>query len=236
MAEFKQCPNGHYYQGATCPYCKTSANAGSSNTSGKTEVFGGGGFNPVPPTEPVQQPAVGGGNKTVIGGGGMGAPTNNPNPSYNPSPNPSYTPSASSHTYVSPSGAGASMSSRTVFGDDVDLGGGQSNGQPQYRSTRKLVGWLVTYSLDPMGADFKLYEGRNIIGRSMDCNITVNDNMISSEHAVILFRSGKYSITDKQSSHGTFVNDVDIDLDPYYLNDGDTIKIGKTVFKFKTSF
>lgn len=33
--EFKQCPNGHYYQGEVCPYCKTKGNA----TSSKTEVF-----------------------------------------------------------------------------------------------------------------------------------------------------------------------------------------------------
>ena len=108
--------------------------------------------------------------------------------------------------------------------------------QRVYREVRKLVGWLVSYTLDPMGVDFKLYEGRNIIGRDMDCNITVNDNMVSSKHAVLLFRAGKYSVTDSQSSHGTFVNDVDIELEPYYLQDGDVIKVGQTVFKFRTSF
>ena len=121
-----------------------------------------------------------------------------------------------------------SPNNRTVFGDGSDVSSG-------YRTTRKLVGWLVSYSLDKMGVDFKLYEGRNIIGRDMDCNITVNDGMVSGKHAVLLYRANKYSITDSQSSHGTFVNGEDIDLDPRYLSDGDTIKIGQTTFLFRTS-
>ena len=77
------------------------------------------------------------------------------------------------------------------------------------------------------------YEGRNIIGRDMNCNITVNDSTVSSTHAVILFRSGKYSISDQQSSHGTFVNGEDIELEPRYLKDGDVIRMGNTVFMIR---
>ncbi len=139
---------------------------------------------------------------------------------------------------VAPTPTGAApMSSRTMFGDFDDMSTTNGNrGQQTYREARKLVGWLVSYTLDPLGVDFKLYEGRNIIGRDMDCGITVNDNMVSSKHAVLLFRAGKYSITDSQSSHGTFVNDADIELDPYYLQDGDVIRIGQTVFKFRSTF
>lgn len=95
---------------------------------------------------------------------------------------------------------------------------------------------MVSYTLDAMGVDFKLYEGRNVIGRDAECNISVNDNMVSGRHAVILFRAGKYSITDSQSTHGTFVNDEDIELEPRYLQDGNLIRMGKTLFKFRTSF
>ncbi|GHT39389.1 peptide-binding protein [Bacteroidia bacterium] len=132
---------------------------------------------------------------------------------------------------------GASSSTKTQFGFDVEIetpSGGVKLEQ-QYRSTRKLVGWLVTYSFDAMGVDYKLYEGRNIIGRDADCNITVNDKLMSGKHATLLFRSGKYSLTDSQSSHGTFVNDTDIDLEPHYIKDGDIIRMGETTFKFRTS-
>jgi pSer/pThr/pTyr-binding forkhead associated (FHA) protein len=86
-----------------------------------------------------------------------------------------------------------------------------------------------------MGMDFKLYEGRNIIGRDLDCQITIADKTVSGKHALILFRAGKYSISDQQSTQGTFVNDEDINLEPRYLKDGDMIRIGQTVLKFRTS-
>ena len=207
--EFKKCPNGHYYQGSHCPYCKTNNNFGTP-TSGPTEVIP----NPVgsqAPTEPMSD--IGGPTKTTVVGDGPTVVTN---------------------------GGGTRPCSRTIFDDGESGFSPQDNGigvnQGGYRETRKLVGWLVSYSLDAMGVDFKLYEGRNIIGRDAECNISVNDNMVSAKHAVILFRAGKYSITDSQSSHGTFVNDEDIELEPRYLQDGDQIRMGKTLFKFRTSF
>lgn len=220
MSEYKQCPNGHYYQGDHCPYCK-GGGVPAGNTSSKTEVFGN--YDTSAATEPMT--GMGGSSAsekttildgaTVVSGQGM--------------------PMGGGVMGSSPMGG-----SRTVFGDEDEMEtvatpGGEKQ-QRVYREARKLVGWLVSYTLDSMGVDFKLYEGRNIIGRDMDCNITVNDNMVSSKHAVLLFRAGKYSITDSQSSHGTFVNDEDIELEPRYLKDGDVIKMGQTIFKFRTSF
>ena len=214
---FKQCPNGHYYQGDHCPYCK-STSGGAAAGSMKTEVFGNQETESIRPTETVPGMGSGmGGSKTIVVDGGS------------PMTPPPVRPTVDSST--------SPMSGRTMFGDMDEMAPSASGGmQRVYRETRKLVGWLVSYTLDPLGVDFKIYEGRNIIGRDMDCNITVNDNMVSSKHAVLLFRAGKYSITDSQSSHGTFVNDQDIELEPLYLQDGDIIKVGQTVFKFRTSF
>jgi hypothetical protein len=214
--EFKQCPNGHYYQGVSCPYCKTSSGNAGSNTSLKTEIFvGHGGANSQIPTE-IQSNDSGGikttvidGQKTIVG-----------------------------NTESGTISGGVPSANRTVFGDEPEIevtSAGQKVEKKVYRSGRKLVGWLVTYSFDAMGVDYKLYEGRNIIGRDVDCNITVNDGMISSKHAILLFRADKYSLTDSQSSHGTFVNDEDIELEPRYLKDGDVIRMGETIFKFRTS-
>lgn len=103
------------------------------------------------------------------------------------------------------------------------------------RSRRKLVGWLVSYTLDEMGVDFKLYEGKNVLGRNAACQIAIQDPAVSGEHATILFRNGKYSIKDNQSTSGTFVNEEDIELDAIYLKDGDVIRVGKTLLKFRMS-
>ncbi len=210
QGEFKQCPNGHYYQGVSCPYCKTGNQAGNA-TSLKTEAFVGGDDDQTTTVDPYGGNSTGGGTKTtVIDGqetvvGGKQKPTGY---------------------------------SRTVFGDeeeDIQNPNVQAGSKKEPRYGRKLVGWLVTYSFDELGVDYKLYEGRNIIGRDVDCNITVSDGRISGKHAVLLFRANKYSLTDSQSSHGTFVNDEDIELEPRYLKDGDIIRMGNTVFKFRTS-
>jgi hypothetical protein len=124
---------------------------------------------------------------------------------------------------------------RTVFGDEVIAEiGGKEVAQKEYRSGRKLVGWLVTFSFDKLGADFRLYEGRNEIGRDAGCNITVPDKTMSGKHATILFKNDKFKIKDELSSHGTLVNGADIEDETVELHDNDLIKLGETVFRFKT--
>lgn len=217
--EFKTCPNGHYYQGDFCPYCKTGGVQANGGTL-KTEVFvsdsGSSDFSGVSSGDVPTVNTNTSGDKTTI--------LDNKN-------------GQDGRTRVG-TGKTKRTATHTQFGDtdgEVDAG---PNGafSAELRSARKLVGWLVSYSLDAMGVDYKLYEGRNIIGRDNECSITVPDPMVSAKHAVLLFRSGKYSITDSQSSHGTFINDEDIELEPRYLKDGDIIRIGRTVFKFRTAF
>jgi len=101
---------------------------------------------------------------------------------------------------------------------------------------RRLVGWLVSYTIDEMGVSFELYEGRNIIGRDTDCNIAVaNDNMMSGKHATLLFRENTYSVRDEMSAHYTFVNNENIEIEAHILKDGDEIRMGNTVFLFRSS-
>ena len=125
-----------------------------------------------------------------------------------------------------------SSASKTMIFDDSapGVGGGE------VRSSRKLVGWLVSYTLNDMGVDFKLFEGRNVIGRDLDCQISVNDGTVSGKHAVLLYREGSYFIQDSLSTSGTRVNGADTGVNAVTLNDGDTIQVGKTVFKVRTSF
>ena len=136
---------------------------------------------------------------------------------------------------VIPQAPSVQTNNRTVFGEDViaELEGGTKITQKEYRSERKLVAWLVTYSFDKMGVDFRLYEGRNVIGRDIECNITIPDKTISGKHATILFKNDKFKIKDELSSHGTFVNDRDIEDETVELHDNDIIRIGETVLKFK---
>ena len=99
------------------------------------------------------------------------------------------------------------------------------------------MGWIVSFSNDPMGIDYKVFEGRNFLGSSSsDCDITiVGDQSISGKHALILCRKNKFWISDQMSSNGTFLNTKDLDPNESpEINDGDEIKLGNTTFKFKT--
>jgi len=104
--------------------------------------------------------------------------------------------------------------------------------QPVSNTGRKLVGWLVSFSYNPLGQDYKLYEGRNIIGTDKSCDIVVQDNLVSSKHLTILYRAGKFKFRDELSTNGTFVNEVMQEEGD--LQDGDQIRIGKTIFKFRS--
>ena len=127
--------------------------------------------------------------------------------------------------------------SRTMVEEEVEEEdeSGYVSSRREVRNASKLVGWLVTYTLDPNGVDFRVFEGRNIIGRDFNCGICINDNKVSSQHAILLYRNEKFRIKDNLSVNGTVVNGEDIDDDSVVLNDGDIIKIGDTVLLFRTA-
>lgn len=247
VAGYKRCPNGHFYKDdlAQCPYCSNGANA-SNATQASPGGFGGGAAPAGGATMASGGAAMPGSGATVGVGGGMGDPNKTqvmPDMGAGMGGGMGGETVQNSGAYTSPepnnnAGGTPPMSSpmsasKTMIFDDASesgVGGGE------VRSSRKLVGWLVSYTLSDMGVDFKLFEGRNIIGRDLDCQISVNDGTVSGKHAVLLYREGSYFIQDSLSTSGTRVNGNDTGVVAVNLNDGDIIQVGKTVFKFRTSF
>jgi len=90
---------------------------------------------------------------------------------------------------------------------------------------------LETYSLD---LDVM------IVGRKLSCDITVNDEAVSSEHFLITMVKSDYLedykdayIEDLGSTNGTKVNDEPL-TSKRHLKHHDRIKIGHHVFTFDT--
>lgn len=108
----------------------------------------------------------------------------------------------------------------------------QSVKQFPQAGARELVGWLVTYDIQPVGMDYRLYLGRNVIGRETKCDIVINQPGVSAEHAVILYREGRFIIQDQLSMNGTYVNEILIE-DKAYLNNDDIIRLGNINLKLK---
>lgn len=99
---------------------------------------------------------------------------------------------------------------------------------------RPLVGWIVAQSGNQRGEDFRIYDGKNIIGTAADCDIVITDGFLSAKHCTIRHEGGNFQITDLDSMNGTFVNQKRCTKSD--LIDNDTIRLGRTEFKFKSLF
>lgn len=96
--------------------------------------------------------------------------------------------------------------------------------------------FLVILHGQTTGLTLRLDADQTIIGRGMQANIVLKDDLASREHAVIKRRvtgdgSIEYYINDLASTNGTFLNDVRI-ASQQLLRQGDKIKIGNHLLKF----
>jgi hypothetical protein len=129
------------------------------------------------------------------------------------------------------SGAGDHPFKRTQIVLDDKSSAASSLQQSEHR---KIVGWLVTFSNDEYGQDFRLYAGKNKIGSAAGCDILINDPSVSAEHTTILFRDNEFLIKDNFSTNGTRVNGISVNDGK--LKEGDELRLGNTIFKFKSVF
>ncbi len=82
------------------------------------------------------------------------------------------------------------------------------------------------------GMTYDLTAEEIVIGRNPTTDITLLDEGISREHAVIHYDADApgYVIEDLQSTNGTRVNGKRVRSAP--LSEGDEIQIGQTMFRF----
>lgn len=110
------------------------------------------------------------------------------------------------------------------------------NSSPDPDGGRKLVGILASFSDNPAGEVYKIYEGVTSIGRARTCDISFpNDSHMSGKHLSIQFIAAKgvFKATDQGSSNGTFVNgQVYVLGDIIELKSNDVIIIGSSKFVF----
>lgn len=218
MKGFKRCSNGHFYKEtlSDCPHCAAGAGSGSGNpdldkTAANTSA--GGDF-----------------DKTqIFGQGNVGS-----------NQGATQVPGSNNATQVFGAGNAGSAPVRdlnkTYIGGITDEGEDSNSTASAPRAARMITGWLVSFTLDPMGVDYRIYEGSNSIGRDSDNTISIkSDNTISGKHVIIVRRSGQFWIEDAMTSNGTFINGEElIPRKAYSIKDGDEVKLGDTVFTFKT--
>ncbi|MGC9025822.1 MAG: FHA domain-containing protein, partial [Chloroflexia bacterium] len=92
--------------------------------------------------------------------------------------------------------------------------------------------WLVGKEGEVAGHQFPLHKERVILGRSSTCDIVLGDPAVSNRHAAIVREGETFTIQDLASTNGTFVGGERI-TEPRVLNEGEEIRLGKTVLVFK---
>ncbi len=83
----------------------------------------------------------------------------------------------------------------------------------------------MRYRLRFLLQEFDLPRGATIIGRSLDCNLTIEDPLVSRAHAQILIDDDEARIEDLDSRNGVQVNGIRLGKSAL-LRDGDRIRIG----------
>jgi pSer/pThr/pTyr-binding forkhead associated (FHA) protein len=116
---------------------------------------------------------------------------------------------------------------KTVIASTQNLG----DKPPLQGQKNKLVAFLLTYSIDPMGQYYEVREGRHIIGGGERADIFIpNDSLMSSEHAILLYRRGRFFFQDNLSTNGSFINGQEA-VGQIKLNNYDEITVGSTTLR-----
>ena len=93
---------------------------------------------------------------------------------------------------------------------------------------------LIQFTENGAGIKLSIEKQRTTIGRDASNDISLDDELVSKEHAVLEVISTEdkveFLLQDLKSTNHTFVNDTPIDL--YKLKDGDLIRIGMSDFRF----
>ncbi len=139
---------------------------------------------------------------------------------------------------------GYATASAPIAKTRIDLGSDSPAAPPVASGGRKtvlisdqrqapVVGWLVAMSGDQKGQDFRVRDGKNILGSAPDADVQLNDPTVSAKHASLHYKDGKFFLVDLDSSNGTFLNDGKDSVAREELHDNDTIRVGGLSMKFK---
>ncbi|HYU35061.1 MAG TPA: FHA domain-containing protein [Thermoanaerobaculia bacterium] len=149
---------------------------------------------------------------------------------YPPAPPPPAAPfpAAAAGSPPPPPPAGGAGRRKTVF----DSGPAAQEAPGSESGLRRIVGVLVTYTWKPEGQLFAVREGRNYLGRDLECEVAIpGDSQMSSRHATIVYRGNDFWIDDEKSMNGTLVDGESVE-EKQRLPDGAAIRTGATVWRF----
>jgi hypothetical protein len=119
-------------------------------------------------------------------------------------------------------------------------GAAESSSSPdaptQYHETAsykndEVIAVMVAIDGELKGEVFPLFDGENRIGRASTSDVVLPSKWISRAHAMVVHQEGVFAIVPLTEKNRTHVNDREVD--GAELSDGDTIRLGRTTFRFR---
>ena len=122
------------------------------------------------------------------------------------------------------------LPNNSVVSNSPILHNQRENNRQIVMQERVVVGVLFSISRGLLGELFPVYLGKNIIGLTPNCDISLKEKTVSPEHAILHTRKTETgleaSITDFNSTFGTQVNETDARYETIPVKENDIITIG----------
>lgn len=91
---------------------------------------------------------------------------------------------------------------------------------------------VVWATLSGDSASFEVGRNRAIIGRSAECDISLDHDDISRRHALIFRQGGQSWVRDLASANGTFADGVRLGDDPVSIATGSVVSLSEHRYRF----
>lgn len=100
--------------------------------------------------------------------------------------------------------------------------------QSQVVTSQKIPHITLGLETEPDATRKSFTSAEVTIGRDKDCDFQIEDEIVSSRHARLVYRYMQWWIEDIQSTNGTYLNDERVET-PTVIIKGDEVRIGHQV-------
>ncbi len=95
-------------------------------------------------------------------------------------------------------------------------------------ATQKVPPLILGLENEPDSTRKKFASAEVVIGRDKECDYQIEDEIVSSRHARLVYRYNQWWIEDLQSTNGTYLNDERVET-PTVIIKGDELRIGRQI-------